>query len=973
MITPPLLSRPLCGIQFLALILGASFSILAAPPSGTIDPTFNPDTPLNIRLSRGNSVLVQPDGKILVAGEFNGVNAVFTPAVVRFNQDGSLDPGFNAVSLPHPASNFPVDFPRLLALQPNGQVLVAGKVIDADGSTRYLPRLNTDGSLDLSFNPRFEFSKPAAAHIYHAVVLADGKVLISGGFTKINGVARGSLARLNADGTLDESFDPAQPPLDFVVQTTGKIVGPVPSNSDDYHLIRLNADGSLDNSFVSTATYTSASVPGLLAQPDDKLIFTTVQESAIPEYPTKIQRLNADGTNDATFQPFSSLGGTALLVENDGKLLIDVIFTQGPARLNADGTPDNSFNPQAWSYAVAQQPDEKLVTVGSIDDQPYGIRRLFLDGSRDDSFAAGLGLTLITSVGIDHAALLPDGRILVAGNFDYIGTVPRTRIALLKTDGKLDPSFDAGSLVGQQSDGSSNLHAIAVQTDGKILLAMDQLVRVTAAGVIDPGFQYTPTKSGSIGSIKIQPDGKILVYGPDGLVRVDANGAVDSSFHAAENGPVAFLQPDGKIMVVGGSRGLTRLFTDGSLDTSFSGVGGAVGFNFPYVSALQSDGKILVSRRDPSNFGDVFVRLNPDGSNDSSFTPNVASVSLLALDQTGIYVGGNIAPQADVSVRQKQTGVLRLKFNGQRDDSFGPVEFDSAARLTELLLQTDRRLLIAGQFDRVNGAERHAIVRITDNGPRKMANISTRANVHTGETVEIAGFIVTGNAPKKVIVRAIGPSLQSYGISAALANPLLELHDAAGHVFARNDNWRDTQESDIVATGLAPANSLESAIVTTLSPGSYTAVVQGADGGEGVALAEVYDLDPASDSALANISTRALVEGNNVMISGLIVLGTETANLVVRALGPSLASANINGPLDDPTLSIYDQSGTVVVANDNWKQTQESELQLRGLNPTDDRESAVLTTLIPGTYTAVVRGANGQNGVALVEVYCLNP
>jgi uncharacterized protein (DUF2141 family) len=222
-------------------------------------------------------------------------------------------------------------------------------------------------------------------------------------------------------------------------------------------------------------------------------------------------------------------------------------------------------------------------------------------------------------------------------------------------------------------------------------------------------------------------------------------------------------------------------------------------------------------------------------------------------------------------------------------------------------------------------------------------------------------------------VRAIGPSLQSFGIAAPLANPLLELHDAAGHVFARNDNWRDTQENDIITTGLAPANSLESAIVTTLAPGSYTAVVQGADGGEGVALAEVYDLDPASDSALANISTRALVESNNVMISGVIVLGTEKANLVVRALGPSLTSANISGPLSDPTLSIYDQSGTVLAANDNWKQTQKSELELRGLNPTDDRESAVLTTLIPGNYTAVVRGVNGQNGVALVEVYCLNP
>jgi uncharacterized delta-60 repeat protein len=958
----PCASRVCRQLQIVALVFTASLSVLAAPPTGSIDPAFNPDLPLNIREGRGSSILLQPDGKILVAGEFNGVNSAFTPAVVRFNPDGSLDSSFNATSLPFPGNGSVEDDPNLLTLQPNQQVLVASKATDQSGNTRYLIRLNADGSLDTAFYPTFESSNVDGPHVLKAVVVANGKILIAGVFSKVNGVDRPYLARLNPDGSLDETFKPAGALFNFVVQSTGKIVGATRTGSE-YHLVRLNADGSLDSSFVSTTTSPGYFAPGLLVQPDDRLIFTVIHDGAIPEYQTTILRLSADGIDDPTFQPFTSFGGFAMSLQSDGKVLINIVFESGPSRLNANGTPDNTFDPQGWGFAVVQQSDGKLVTVGDIYDQPYGIRRLFLDGKRDDSFAPGVGLTLITVVGIDHAALLADGRMLVAGDFHSIGNIPRKGIALLKTDGKLDLSFDAGTLVGKRSDGTSNLSAIAVQADGKILLAMDQLVRVTAAGAVDAGFQYTPAKSGPIGSIKIEPDGKVLVWGPDGLVRLDMNAAVDSSFHAEQSGPIAFLQPDGKIMVSGGSRGLTRLFANGSLDPSFAGIGGIPGYNFAFASALQPDGKILACRFDSSNFQTILLRLNPDGSNDTSFATNVAFATAIAIDQYGIYIGGNAAPEAVT---------LRLKLDGHRDDNFGPVHLNSTAQVNELLVQADGRLLIAGEFDLVNGLPRHGIARITNAAARKMANISTRANVRTGQRVEIAGFIVTGNAPKKVIVRAIGPSLQSFGIASTLANPLLELRNSGGTIVARNDNWRDTQESEIVTTGIAPTDPSESAIVTTLTPGSYTAVVQGVNGGEGVAIAEIYDLDPASDSALANISTRAFVENNNLMISGLIVHGTETANLVVRALGPSLADT-ITGPLENPILSIYDQSGTLVATNDDWKTSQKSELELRGLGPADDRESAVLTTLTPASYTAVIRSADAQNGVALIEVYCLNP
>jgi Fibronectin type III domain len=251
--------------------------------------------------------------------------------------------------------------------------------------------------------------------------------------------------------------------------------------------------------------------------------------------------------------------------------------------------------------------------------------------------------------------------------------------------------------------------------------------------------------------------------------------------------------------------------------------------------------------------------------------------------------------------------------------------------------------------------------------PTILGNISTRTLVKIGDQVLIGGFIVTGTQPKKVIVRAIGPSLPLTGL---LMNPFLELHDSSGALLVSNDNWRTDQEQEIMATGLAPSNDNESAIVMTLDPGSYTAIVSGVNGGTGIALVEVYDLDQLVDSKLANISTRGLVAtGDNVLIGGFIVLGNNEANVLLRAVGPSLPLA---GSLADPTMELHDSNGATLTSNDNWRSDQESEILATGLPPNDDSESAILTTLLPGSYTAIVRGANDTTGVALVEVYQLD-
>ncbi len=253
-----------------------------------------------------------------------------------------------------------------------------------------------------------------------------------------------------------------------------------------------------------------------------------------------------------------------------------------------------------------------------------------------------------------------------------------------------------------------------------------------------------------------------------------------------------------------------------------------------------------------------------------------------------------------------------------------------------------------------------------------LLNISTRLDVQTGDNVLIGGFIITGTQPKKVILRAIGPSLAKAGVSGALADTILELHKPDGTIVT-NDNWKDTQEADIIATTVPPTNDLESAIVATLDPGNYTAIVSGKNAGTGVALIEAYDLDSTADSELANISTRGFVQtGANVMIGGFIV-GGNTSSVALRAIGPSLSAAGVTGALVDPFLELHDSNGAVLASNDNWKNSPDKQVFIdAGIAPTSDKESIILGTLAPGNYTAIVSGVGGSTGVGLVEAYNLH-
>jgi phospholipase/lecithinase/hemolysin len=330
------------------------------------------------------------------------------------------------------------------------------------------------------------------------------------------------------------------------------------------------------------------------------------------------------------------------------------------------------------------------------------------------------------------------------------------------------------------------------------------------------------------------------------------------------------------------------------------------------------------------------------------------TVTLYRLDVYGLFYR--------LAANPEDYGFTNISDSSQSESSVDPDEYlfwDDIHPTT-----AGHHQIAAAAFDLLNG---------TALPPAQSLNLSARLDVGTDDNVLIGGLIVDGVDSKQVIVRGIGPSLAVNGTPVAntLADPTLELYQD-GILIMSDDNWKDSQQSEIEATGLAPTDDLESAIVATLAPGSYTVILRGQNSGTGIGLVEAYDLDAAAQSSLANTSTRGFVQTeDNVLIAGFIVGNGGSDTVIVRAIGPSLADAGVANPLADPTLDLYDANGAVIRSDDNWRDSQESLLQSTGLAPTNDAEAAIIRALVPGSYTAIVRGKDGGTGVALVEVYNL--
>jgi uncharacterized delta-60 repeat protein len=1100
--------RPTFSCLLAGLLYFLDLSAVEAAP-GDLDPGFSGEGKLRIGFGAGfgtgYDLVVQSDGKIVVVGVGSAGQSAF--ATARYQPDGAFDETFadNGIALTSVAPNqfggSNHDEARAVGLQTDGKIVVVGYTQIGNNRDFALVRYHSDGTLDNSFGTNGRVTTDFGGLDEFGMDVAiqgDGKIVVAG---SVQG--NFAVARYNEDGSLDGSFGSAGKFVmtgivgDFVfeaavtLQNDGKILvagSPTSGTSKAFYIIRLTPSGAYDSTFANNGlavrgvgmadggTCTSIAIqPGTFAiSSPDKIVVAGYAYDGTREV-FALMRFNLDGNLDTSFDGdgvlttdvfgiagasaraqdvkveagsqlgirkiivtgtlFHSSGGTSVSesvvvrynsngsldtsLDGDGALRFDPIFsptalavfagkiitaggTQGRfalARFNSDGAFDASFDQDGMrvdeigstisaARGVAIQADGKIVVAGSggaVFGAGIAVSRLNSDATFDKSFDGdGRAVALpLNSEGGNAVVIQPDGKILVAGTISGSNSADAA-VVRFDLSGAIDATFGGGT-ARSQTPGRDVANAVAVQSDGKVVVAGyvtpgpfnrdHQILRFNTDGMLDSSFDFDGRVSNGFGAgddeargVVIQPDGKIVVAGyasnaPKQILvtRYNPNGSLDSAFDGDGAiftnvgggdavGNALVLDPAGRILVAGFSSNGTnyditvvRYLPNGSLDSSF-GTGGKVvtavsaGDDVGNAIALQPDGKILVA-------GVVH--------------PN-AALGSGTLSLQGSYVLVRYLPDGSLDLSYGSGGKVLLDFQTLGNDGANALALDGNARA-----------VMAGEAGQLFGIAR------LDPGPlappTSLANISTRLRVETGDNVLIGGFIVTGTQPKKVILRAIGPSLNLAG---QLSNPTLELYTGST-LLAANDDWQNQPAADrqaVIDSTIPPTNDLESALVATLpaNNSAYTAIVRGVNDTIGVGVVEAYDLDRTTDSKLANISTRGFVQtGDNVLIAGTIILGEFPQRVIVRAIGPSLPVA---GKMENPNLELRDQNGAVLDANDNWVDSPNKQAIIdSSIPPTNDLESAIVASLPSNgaNYTAIVRGVNDTTGIAVVEVYAL--
>ena len=889
------------------------------------------------------SIAVQADGKVLAGGGFENIGGQPRNRIARLDATTGLADSWN------PSASGVV---FSIALQADGQILVGGLFGNIGGQPRNrMARLDATTGLADSFDPHALHSDPGyQGSVGSITVQADGKILAGGFFTSIGGQPRANIARLDAVTGLADSFNPGAESTIYsiAVQADGKVVAGGFSfaigGETRSRIFRVETGGGLDRTL--DLGLAGMVVVSTAVQPDGKILIGGLFTSVLGVTRNNIARLNPDGTLDAAFDPDADSAVESIVVQADGQILVGGFFTNiggearnRVARLDAATGLADSFDPNANDgvYSLALQADGKILAGGFFTrmggQTRNHIARIDAATGLIDSFNPNAN-SVIRSI-----AVQADGKILAGGNFqgtNSIGGQTRNFIARLDPATGLADSFDPNA--------NGTLYSIAVQADGRILAGgtfsgiggqtRNLIARLDPTTALADSFNPNAmggAPMGHVKSIAVQANGRVLVGGTfeniGGLnrahiARLDGNTGSADSFDPSADGVVwsIVVQPDGKILAGG----------------AFNAMGGLL--------------------------RTLFARLSND----------TAALQHLAVARTNItWTRGGSSPQLD-----------RVSFEFSNDNlNYELLGAGTAAggnwTLSGLSLPIEQNIYIRarGYYRSAYQASSESITESVRNvfilRPSTLGNISTRLRVQTGDNAMIGGFIITGTESKTVIVRGIGPSLP---IPGALADPVIEVHGSTGQLLATNDNWNDSlTRQQIIDSGLAPANDLESALWGVIDPGAYTVVVRGRNNATGIGLFEVYDLDRTADSKLANISTRGFIEtGDNVMIGGTIIVGTNPARVLLRAIGPSLANFGVPNALGDPVLELHDGNGGVVATNDNWRANQEAEIIGTGLPPSNDLESAIVRDLVPGNYTAIVRGSNNSTGVALVEAYELN-
>ncbi len=1030
------------------LLIGGSFrSVNGAPwngiarlnADGSIDAGFNPGTGTDAPV---RAVVVQPDGRILIGGEFTRYNGVSRGRVARLNADGSLDVTFNTSV----GANSAV---LAIALAPGGTVQIGGafEMVNGIGRIR-LARLGGDGAVLASFNP----GAGPNSEVNSLAFQSDGKLIVGGGFTTFAGATRHRIVRLHANGGVDSSFDRGPLGNSFVhavaVQSDGKIlIGGYSGTNPNTFFGRVHADGSNDASF-TTGTGPNNEVDVIVVQPDGKILIGGWFSAYDGQPRSRVARLNSDGTLDsyspASFDLLGNVRAAALLP--GGQVAIGGSFynfanaaVTGLRLFQSSGAQDRSFAVETrvpgFVNEMIQQPDGKLQLLGFFNyinntARNY-VARILATGAIDPGFDPGTGFER----SIEVMALQPDGRIVVGGFFNSYNGTGRSKLVRIQPDGSLDSTFNPGS------GPDFGVTALALQPDGKLILGgaftsyagtgRNHIARIHPDGTLDLSFHPGSGSDGWVFDLALQPDGRILAGGwfnsydgtsRGGVVRVLSNGALDTTFDPGGGADFGLgtllLEPDGKV-VVGGSFynfagvsqwRLARTLADGTRDASFlpgdTSTYGSVGALF-----RQADGRILVGQEINSSGSGVtsgFLRVTSTGARDGSFSvPGLSDAKLtriIMLDDGQLLVAGEMFNTGN----RRQAGVARLahldtpvitahpapvlaaldggasfsvratggaltyqwKRNGQ------PIEGATGATLT----LSNLTMAAAGTYTvTVTNAlgSRTSDPASLGIAGRALLLGSSRPHAGTGGAAVTGAFTIEGSAAKRMLIRAVGPTLASFGVSGVQADPQLEItHATTGAAIAGNNDWGGAANAADIPAASAQAGafalasgSKDAVVLATLEPGTYRVRVSG---GTGIVLLEVYEADQTP--RLVYLAFRARIGLGSQSFSGGISINPAMAgrSYLLRALGPSLG---VPEAVEDPVLTVREVStNTVVATNDNWggEGAVASAAGAVGAMPlaVGSKDAAlVFTPTSAGSYSFVLTGAGNTEGIALLEVF----
>jgi uncharacterized delta-60 repeat protein len=744
-------------IAILLVLLFATYSFNANAQPGANDPTFNP-TDVGFGLGDGadysvRTTVIQSDGKIIIGGYFTTYNGTAINRIARLNADGSLDDTFN----PGTGASNEV---RTISLQSDGKIIIGGRFGFYNGIVKNcIARLNIDGSIDNTFNP----GTGANDGVCTISIQSDGKIIIGGTFTSYNGTARNRIARLNANGSIDDTFNPGTGAnfniFTTSIQSDGKII--IGGNFTSYNgtainsIARINADGTLDITFNSGAGGILG-VSTTAIQSDGKIIIGGGFSSYNGTIIYCIARINADGSLDDTFNAGTGADDivNTTAIQSDGKIIIGGYFTfynniaiNRIARLNADGSLDETFDPgigaKEFISAISIQGDGKIIV--GIENFSYNetessySARLNADGSYDDTFNSGTGVNneVLTST------IQSDGKIIIGGTFTSYNGIRRNHIARLNADGSLDGTFNPGT------GANGTINATILQSDGKIIIvgwftfyngsARNRIARLNADGSLDETFNPGTGANNYVYTASIQSDGKIIIGGDfnsyngtasNHIARLNSDGSLDVTFNVgtgAEDGEesedyvwTTAIQSDGKIIIGGyftsyngtARNCIARLNIDGSLDNTFN-PGTGVNYGVRTIS-IKDNGKIIIGGWFTSYNGtaiNCIAQINEDGSLDSGFNSGVGTNNFIittSLQDDGKII---IGCSYDYYIGTPRKPIARLNANGSIDDTFN-VGTGANDYVNTTAIQSDGKIIIGGSFTSYNGIGRNRIARI---------------------------------------------------------------------------------------------------------------------------------------------------------------------------------------------------------------------------------------------------------------------